>query len=244
MRRRDDTLRFLFALTALCLAANVALAKPDTADNAVDNAARTLALIDAWIGGTYDNSAQIATEVAAGIPEDEQGMRLHQVITPVRLTGFDGLTFYSQLTNDGMVDTLLAVGLYHFYPDADSERVVMSLRMFDDTVRFTDAHLEPERLQGVSPDDVHSTDGCEFYLSANADGTQVEGAMKEHSCFPVSRRTGQRLMHVDELIIKPGEFWNNARYYDLDGNFLFGNARGGYQKQIRIDSGSVDNPSP
>ena len=51
----------------------------------------------------------------------------------------------------------------------------------------------------------------------------------------VSRRTGKKLMHVDELIIKPREFWNNARYFELDGMFLFENVRGDYQKQVRID---------
>jgi len=231
MQRGDDKVRAVpgLWLVALLLTAPMVPAEP----SARDDTTRTLALIETWVGGTYDNGAQITAETEAGIPADERSMRLHQVITPITLDGFDGLTFYSQLTNDGTIDTLLAVGLYHFYPDPGTDRVVMRLRMFNDTVRFTNAHLAPERLQGLTLDDLHWNDGCEFYLSPDDDGTQIAGAMQADSCYPTSRRTGEKIMHVDELIIKPGEFWNNARYYDLDGNFLFGNARGGYQKQIR-----------
>ena len=202
-----------------------------TSDEDID---RTMELIDDWLGGTYDNSSQIAAEIDKNVPEENRHMPLHQVIMPVTIDGFDGLLFYQQLSNDGTTDTLLGVGLYHYYPDPVSGQVMLRFRMFNDTERFTNAHLDPSVLKSVALEDLHWTEGCEFYFSRNADDSELIGVMKENTCQPVSRRTGQKIRHVDELVIKPGQFWNNARYYDFSGNLIFGNATGEYLKQVRI----------
>ena len=59
--------------------------------------------------------------------------------------------------------------------------------------------------------------------------------MGEPGCYPISRSMGKKIHHIDELVIRPSELWNNARYYDLDGTQLFGNTTGEYAKQIRIE---------
>lgn len=195
----------------------------------------TMDSIRAWFGGTYDNSAQVAEDMAKNLPADKVHMPLHQVVAPVTIDGFGGLTYYQQLTNDGTTDTLLGIGIYQFQPDPVTGKVKMRLHIFNDPDRFVDAHLDPGKLQDVTLDDVHSSVGCSFYFSLSEDGTNVKGVMGEPGCFPISRSTGKKIHHIDELIIRPGELWNNARYYDLEGNLLFGNATGEYAKQVRIE---------
>jgi hypothetical protein len=151
------------------------------------------------------------------------------------IEGFDGLSYVQQLTNDGTTDTLLGVGIYQYRPDPETGMVIMRFHMFNNSERFVNAHLEPAKLQRVSLDDVHSTAGCEFYFSRSGDGLQLKGVMGEPGCYPISRSMGKKIHHIDELIIRPGELWNNARYYDLDGTQLFGNTTGEYAKQIRIE---------
>lgn len=225
-------MRFLLALSSLALV--LTACEPNTDDQAGEIDA-TLVSIEAWVGGSYDNSAQVAEDKANNLSADEIHMPMHQIVEPVTIAGIDGLTYFQQLTNDGTTDTLLGVGIYQYRPDPETGTVIMRLHMFNNSEQFVNAHLDPEILEGVSLDDVHSTAGCEFYFSKSEDGSQLKGVMGEPGCFPISRSMGKKIHHIDELIIRPGELWNNARYYDLDGTQLFGNTTGEYAKQIRIE---------
>ena len=224
-------MRYLPALSILIL---VLAACEGNADGKANNIDNTMTLIQTWFGGAYDNSAQVADDIAKNLPAEKVHMPIHQIVTPVTIEGFDGLTYYQQLTNDGTTDTLLGVGIYQFRPDPATGTVKLRLHMFNDAEKFVDAHLFPGKLAGVTLDDVHSSEGCAFYFSKSEDGSQVKGVMGEPGCYPISRSTGKKIHHIDELIIKPDELLNNARYYDLDGKQLFGNATGEYAKQVRI----------
>jgi hypothetical protein len=224
-------MRYLLALSILALGLT---ACERNADDQPDEIDATMALIQTWFGGAYDNTAQVADDKAKNLPVEKIHMSLHQIVAPVKIEGFDGLTYYQQLTNDGTTDTLLGVGIYQFRPDPATGTVKLRFHMFNDAEQFVDAHLDPTKLKGVTLDDVHSTEGCAFYFSKSEDDSQVKGVMGEPGCYPISRSTGKKIHHIDELIIKPDEILNNARYYDLDGKLLFGNATGEYARQVRI----------
>jgi hypothetical protein len=224
-------MRFLLTLSLLALGLTACERSADDQAGEID---AIMASIEAWVGGTYDNSAQVAEDEAKNLPAGKRQMPLHQIVEPVTIDSIDGLTYFQQLTNDGTTDTLLGVGIYQYRPDPETGTVIMRLHMFNNSEQFVNAHLDPAKLEGVSLDDVHSTAGCEFYFSKSGDGSQLKGAMGEPGCYPISRSMGKKIHHIDELIIRPGELWNNARYYDLDGTQLFGNTTGEYAKQIRV----------
>jgi hypothetical protein len=224
-------MRYLPALSILIL---VLAACEGNADGKANNIDKTMTSIQTWFGGAYDNSAQVADDIAKNLPAEKVHMPIHQIVTPVKIEGFDGLTYYQQLTNDGTTDTLLGVGIYQFRPDPATGTVKLRLHMFNEAEKFVDAHLFPDKLAGVTLDDVHSSEGCAFYFSKSEDGSQVKGVMREPGCYPISRSTGKKIHHIDELIIKPDELLNNARYYDLDGKLLFGNSTGEPARQVRI----------
>lgn len=224
-------MRYLPALAFSMIALTACEANVENTHNEID---ATMELIQAWFGGAYDNTAQVADDKAKNLPDEKIHMPIHQIVELVTIEGFDGVTYYQQLTNDGTTDTLLGVGIYQFRPDPATGSVKLRLHMFNDAAQFVDAHLDPDKLEGVTLADVHSSEGCAFYFSTSEDGSQVKGVMGEPGCYPISRSTGKKIHHIDELIIKPDELLNNARYYDLDGNLLFGNATGEYARQVRI----------
>ena len=225
-------MRYLTAVSLLAL--GLAACDRNANDQAKDIEAN-MASIKAWVGGIYDNSAQVTEDEAKKLPAEKRHIPLHQIVEPVSIEGFDGLTYFQQLTNDGSTDTLLGVGIYQFRPDPETGTVKLRFHMFNDPEQFIDAHLYPAKLKRVTLADVHSTKGCAFYFSKSEDDSQLKGVMREPGCYPISRSLGKKIHHIDELIIRPGELWNNARYYDLDGNQLFGNTTGEYAKQIRIE---------
>lgn len=231
--RSDWIMRKILALglVTLCVSSLAAIA---ASQKQPDAAAKTLELVEAWIGGTYDNSAQTKADIANNVPEDQRFTALHQYVVPVELEAFEGLNYFSQLSNDGTTDTLLGIGIYQFLIDDESGQVVMRYHVFNESEPYTNAHLDLSKLDGVTLEDVHNNEGCKFYLSPNEDGTQIDGVMEENACFPISRATGTKIKHEDVFIVKPGELWNDAKYFDLDGNLLFGNKTGDYQKQVRI----------
>jgi hypothetical protein len=196
-----------------------------------DNA--TLALIATFVGGSYDNSAQIAAQVAADIPLKNRSMPIHQSITPAEIDAFDGLKYFYRLSSDKTPETIFNAGFYQFDNDPESGVIVMKMYIFNDMTQFTTAPVSLERLKAVTPDDVHTTKGCEFYLSINDDVSSIEGVMKENACFPISRVSGVKMQHKDTLVIKRGEFWNDPAFYVLDGNVLMKNMSGNFQKQVR-----------
>ena len=224
-------MRYLTALSLLVL--GLAACDHNANDQAKDIEAN-MASIKAWVGGIYDNSAQVTEDEAKELPADKRHIPLHQIVEPVSIEGFDGLTYFQQLTNDGSTDMLLGVGIYQFHPDPETGTVKLRFHMFNNSEKFIDAHLYPEKLENVTLADLHSTEGCAFYFSRSEDESQLKGVMGKPGCYPISRSLGTKIHHIGELIIKPDELWNNARYYDLDGNQLFGNTTGEYAKQIRI----------
>ncbi len=194
-----------------------------------------MSLITKWFGGTYNNGAQMAAQEAQNVPEDKRSMPLHQIVAPIELEGFDGLTYFQQTSSDGTVDTVVSAGVFHFFVDDESGQVMLRLRLFKERSEFINAHLDQNKFKGVALDDLYWNDGCEFYLSIVENGAAVHGEMKEDTCYPVVRSTGKKIKHEDEVFIRPNALWNDGKFYDLEGNFLFGNATGDYQKQIRID---------
>ncbi len=191
----------------------------------------TLELIATFVGGSYDNSTQIAAQEMAGLAPDTRGTPIHQVITPIKIAGFSGLQYFFQLGASKSTESIFSTGFYQFH--TVSGLPLMTMYMFDDVNRFKNTHLTPEIFKAVTLNDVHTTKGCEFYLSVDTAKTQVKGEMKEDACFPTDRRTGKAMRHQDVLVIKDGEFWNDPAFYDLDNTVLMKNMSGDYQKQIR-----------
>ncbi len=196
-----------------------------------------MTLINSWlVAGSYDNSAQVAAEEAENVSQSNRHMYWHQSIMPVKLDGFDGLTFFIQLSRDGTSETVGQVGIDQYVPDPDAGTVRMRLNLFKDQDPYVDAHLDLSKLDGLTADDVFSIEGCDFQFARSEDGTRLIGSMfGEPGCYPTIRRTGKKEHHIDDLVIMPGEVWNNPRSWDMEGKLLYGNTKDLFAEFVRIE---------
>lgn len=208
----------VFAPLLLALAAGCAAPKPE--------AARTLELVKAWVRGQYDNREQFEREVAADLPPEQIHRLMHQFFAPVtvEIPGIDGYLVYQHASADGSMqpDVIFRVGLLQYLVDPASGQLVQRELMFKDGAPWKNAHLDPERLKQATLADFNVNPGCDFYLAANAAGTEIRGVMKDRACSMYSPGIGATLYAEDALLIRPDEYGFWGRFVDDSGKVRWG----------------------
>jgi hypothetical protein len=187
---------------------------------------RTLELIRSWIQpGWYDNEAQVEQDLEKGVPDRLIHRPMHQFFAPVTVPGLEGFVVFQQASQDGSKtpESLFRTGLLHFFVDAELGVVRQRELNFKDGERFRNAHLQPELLAKVTPDDVRVDSKCDFLLRADDAGTEVRGPIVPKECRILSRGTNEWLWADDEVVIRPGEFWFLGRFKDEKGVVKWGN---------------------
>ena len=171
--------------------------------------------ISGWIGGLRSNTAQIE----AGEPGHAL---LYQRMTQIEEHGWDGIAFYSELSADGTVDTLQSQTVLTFDLDAETgQPYIRSWRFTGDRTPYLNAHEKPEVLNGLGPDVMRTTPGCEIPLTVEE--SRMTGSIEFGVCTSVDPRSGQKLIHTDNYAVGPDFQEMNGRFYSESEVFLFGN---------------------
>ena len=202
-----------------------------TAENQTHTLDQTLALIDDWLeDGMYNTSAQVDAEEAANLPDDQRHRLMYQLFKRVEIEGIDGVTYFQQGSSDGTVDTTFRAGILQFFIDEKAGAVRQRELNFKDVAAFVDAYKDPSKIAAITENDYMFDAGCDFYLNVNEAGTEILGPMPEGTCRLPKEQFGQELIAVDEVVIKPGEFWFLGTYVDTQGNVMWGNETGELNK--------------
>ena len=171
--------------------------------------------VSTWIGGLRSNIAQIE----AGEPGHAL---LYQRMTQIAEHGWDGIAFYSELSADGSVDTLQSQTVLTFDIDETTGApYIRSWRFTGDRTPYLNAHMNPEVLNGLGPDVMRTTPGCEIPLTVEAD--RMTGSIAFGDCTSTDPRSGQKLIHTDNYAVGPDFQEMNGRFYSESEVFLFGN---------------------
>ncbi|MBM3789451.1 MAG: hypothetical protein FJW35_03765, partial [Acidobacteria bacterium] len=118
--------------------------------------------------------------------------RLHAVFARVYLPAFGEQVFYGKIyRNDNPAD-LYRHGLYSLSAEGGGPAVEMRFYSFPADRSHPDAHLDPAGLEGLTPDRMISTRGCEVYWDPEGEG--FLGRLREGACHRVSKESGQRLV--------------------------------------------------
>jgi hypothetical protein len=201
-------------------------------------AERTLKLVQAWVHGSYDNQAQFQRDVAKAAPPTELHRLMHQFFAPVtvKVPGIPGYLVYQHASADGSFEprSVFRVGLLQYITDPATGQLVQRELNFRDGEPWKNAWRQPERLAKATLADVNVNPGCDFYLQANAAGTQVTGKMKERACTMVSDALKTTLYAEDAVVIGPQEYRFWGRFVDDAGKVRWGTQSAELYQLVRV----------
>lgn len=185
---------------------------------------RTLTLIKSWVDGQYNNLGQFETDMAM-VREPEQMHRpMHQLFAPVEADGIDGYVVFQQSSMDGSENPAMIFrhGLIQYFPDPESDAVIQRELYFKEPERFKNLHLHPERLAGVTLEDMTWDAGCDFYLRTNEAGDMVSGPILPRACVLFNDGLQQNMYADDRVEITPTHYRFKGVYVDEEGNVIWG----------------------
>jgi hypothetical protein len=194
-----------------------------------------LELVQQWVNGTYNNVAQAEADSAAGLPPEKMHRPMYQLFVPVEVPGIEGYIVYQQSSMDGseLPAMIFRHGLMQYFVDPVSKVLRQRELYFKDTEAYKNAHRNPEILANVTLDDLTWDEGCDFHLTANADGTMVSGPIIEGACVLFNQGLQQN-MYADDLVeITATEYRFRGRYVDADGNVMWGTGSGELNRLVK-----------
>ncbi len=222
----------LFLALLACAATPAAPAAAET------EAARTLALVKAWVHGSYNNKEQFERDVAADLPPEKIHRQMNQFFAPVTVTipGIDGYLVYQHASADGSFnpDVLFRIGLLQYITDPATGKLVQRELNFKDGEPWKNAHRRQEILEKARMADFNVNPGCDFYLTANAQGTEIRGTMKEKACTMYSEGIKMTLYAEDAVLIRPDEYGFWGRFVDGSGKVRWGTESEELYRLVRV----------
>ena len=185
----------------------------------------------AWFPGVYDNQEQVYFEAEQGIDEALRHERLHHVFAPVDLPAFGDHVFYVQQHLNDDPGEIYRQRIYSFSTDYDRNAIRLTIHIPNEPERLTDAHLKPEKLAELKPADTIVLPGCDVFWQRRAN--QFVGFMEPDACSYVSRKTGERMIFNDDLLLTDKALWITDRAHDEAGKLLMGHPTGVPHKNLK-----------
>lgn len=183
-----------------------------------------LELVKEWVDGRYHNLAQAEADMAQDLPPNLAHRPMHQLFARVEVPDINGYILFQQSSADGSEDPGLIFrhGLMQYFIDPVSGVLRQRELYFLDTESFKNAHRNPSILRDVTLADVTWDEGCDFYLEANAERTQVSGPLLEGRCVQFNPGTQSDMYAEDRVEITASEYRFLGRYVDADGQVMWG----------------------
>lgn len=200
-------------LPVLCLAMMALFARGPSAQ------AQTSADFDlmmTWMEGRFDNNQQVFEEREAKFPRPHD--HLHAIVARVPLPAIGTDVFYLQQHSPDDPAALPRQRLYSFAHDAATGTITQRWYSFPDAKAVQDAHRDPSKLAGVTPDRLGTTAGCELYWTR--EGNAFLGTMKPGACRSTSRSTGKTILVSAAYRLTNDELWMSERIEEESGALL------------------------
>lgn len=198
------------AITAL----SVAFAAVAPAQTAAD-----FDLMMRWMAGRFDNNQQVFEERETKAPHLHD--HLHAVVARVSVPGLGAHVFYLQQDTLGDQARPATPGrqrLYSFAQDPATGAIVQRWYSFPDTAAVLDAHRDPSKLAGLTPEKLGTTAGCE--LTWVRDGDAFVSTMRPGACRSTSRSTGKTIVVSATYRLSKDGLWMSERIEDETGALL------------------------
>jgi hypothetical protein len=163
------------------------------------------ALVDK-LSGTYDNSAQVAQDVARGVASPHLALVLR--VAPAHALMLSDSVFYVRESVVGDPRRVLSQRLWKLTADTKRQRIVQSMYVFKDPLRWMQSADQPEMLISLTPDDLEQLQGCDL-VWAETDGL-LRAVAAAANCRPEALKEGMLLeqrvtIQGDELSLGEAE---------------------------------------
>lgn len=178
----------------------------------------------AWFPGVYDNQEQVYFEAEQEVDEALRHERIHHVFEPVDLPAFGEHVFYVQQHLNDDPAQIYRQRIYTFRPDYEEGAIRLTIHIPNDVASLVDAHLDPTKLSGLSPEQTRVLPGCDVLWRRQSN--HFVGYMTPNACSYVSSESGKRIIFNDDLLLTEDALWISDRAQDEEGNRVFGHPTG------------------
>ena len=178
----------------------------------------------AWFPGVYDNQEQVYFEQEQEVDEALRHERIHHVFEPVYLPAFGEHVFYVQQHLNDDPAQIYRQRIYTFRPDYEEGAIRLTIHIPNDVASLVDAHLDPTKLSGLSPEQTRVLPGCDVFWRRQSN--HFVGYMTPNACSYVSSESGKRIIFNDDLLLTEDALWISDRAQDEEGNRVFGHPTG------------------
>ena len=117
----------------------------------------------AWFPGVYGNQEQVYFEQEQEVDEALRHERTHHVFEPVYLPAFGEHVFYVQQHLNDDPAQIYRQRIYAFRPDYEEGAIRLTIHIPNDVASLVDAHLDPTKLSGLSPEQTRVLPGCDVF---------------------------------------------------------------------------------
>lgn len=213
---RNKIFLSLFFVIMICITSKAQKNK-NTAPKS-DPLKEDMQLMLSWFEGEFDNFQQVYKEKedkAENIHE-----HIHSIFKKVSLPTFGEHVFYVLQYMDGDSAKIYRQRIYVFTEDKTEKAIKLNILSFPADSPYYYAHVKPEKLNGLTPQQMTQTDGCEVYWKRTDD--KFIGYMKEKACNFISKRSGKKVFITDSLQLTKNEIWIRDEAYDENGGYVFG----------------------
>ncbi|XBQ16818.1 MAG: chromophore lyase CpcT/CpeT [Oceanicaulis sp.] len=211
-------------LSALIAAAALQAADPSAPapPRAVQDA--DFAMFLDWFEGRFDNDRQVFFAEELGVPEDVRHERIHSIFRPVDLPAFGAHVFYVEQYSNADPANIYRQRIYVFEPVYETGEIRLDIHAPADPDRIAGAHLDPSKLEGLTPEAATAYPQCAVYWRRQEN--QFVGETRRGECRVESRRSGRTLVIEDDLVLTDGAIWIRDRAETDEGDYVYGNRAG------------------
>ncbi len=178
----------------------------------------------AWFPGVYDNQEHVYFEAEQEVDEALRHERIHHVFEPVDLPAFGEHVFYVQQHLNDDPAQIYRQRIHAFRPDYKEGAIRLTIHIPNDVASLLDAHIDPTKLSGLSPEQTRVLTGCDVFWRRQAN--HFVGYMTPNACSYVSSESGKRIIFNDDLLLIEEALRISDRAQDEEGNRVFGHPAG------------------
>jgi hypothetical protein len=183
-----------------------------------------------WFPGEYDNYEQSWQDGLANVAQPHE--HIHHIFAPAAAPAIGEQIFFVQQYMDGNPANIYRQRLYSLTVDENENAIRLTIYSFKDEEKYRDAHLRPDSLASLQPDELIERPGCEVYWRFDQD--HFTGYMQDKACSFVSQRSGKTIYVTDNLRLTEDAIWIRDEAFDADGNRIFGNEAGIHHKNRKV----------